>query len=524
MENFQTLVWLMGTAMALVGIAQFFKFPYPPVLIFGGAAIGFIPQVSALSIDPNLILIVVLPPILYHAAYSLAFGEFKRHIIEISSLALGLVAATTLVVAVLFKWLFPQFPWALAFAFGAIISPPDAVAAIAILKRFRIKTKLITLLEGESLINDASGLVLYRLAVIALLSSSFSLNQASVEFIKVVFGGTIIGFVLGYGLHWFSSHFFGSVMAAVFSFAIPYILYLVADYLAVSGVLAVVIGGLIGSRLFKTHFSSLTRVISLAGWDIFIIILNCFVFMLIGSQFGAAARQMPLDRLIIYSGYGLLITCITILVRMVWIYTNEAIQYALKKEMARLAAKKHILKDTTLLSWAGMRGIVSLTAVLALPFYLPNGALVPGREEVVFITFIVIFLTLLIPSLSLHALIQWLKITPEESEEVVRRVRQHLARVAEKELHHQYAQKRIGENEYFFLLTYFNTRYRIFEISSHMESNFHSIEWVRRDILRIQRIHLIEMWERHEIEDGLLNLLERELDIEETQVARAELK
>src|ERR1700722_1097977 len=179
MENLEIIFFLLLSAVLLVGIAQKINVPYPLVLILGGAAISFIPGTDNIYFNPNLVLMIFLPPILYYAAFGISFREFQGNWQNIFSLALGLVALSTLVIGVIFKWIFPQFPWALAFAFGAIVSPPDAIAVTSILKRFDINSRLITLLEGESLINDASAIVIYKMTIVALLTGSLSLSEGS---------------------------------------------------------------------------------------------------------------------------------------------------------------------------------------------------------------------------------------------------------------------------------------------------------------------------------------------------------
>ena len=271
--------------------------------MIGGSFLGFLPGLTQPNFDPNQLLLIVLPPILYYSAYTLPYKEFRRNLGEIVGLALGLTALTTFVIGVLFKWLFPELPWAMAFAFGAIISPPDAVAAGAVLRRFNIKTKLEAILQGESLVNDAMGLILYKFAVVALLSGVFSVQEVSLEFVKVVLGGIVVGILCGYLLHKISSKYFDPIIAVVYSFLIPYITYMLADSLGFSGVLAVVVCGIIGSQMLLKGFSSITRVLGWASWDIVIILLNCFVFILIGSQMSGILKDLSAQEILRYFSY-----------------------------------------------------------------------------------------------------------------------------------------------------------------------------------------------------------------------------
>lgn len=522
----QTIVLLMFAATILVGIAQKLRIPYPIALVLGGAAISFLPPAQQpITYDPNLLLVIVLPPIIYSAAFGIAFREFTRNWRTIFSLALGLVVVTTVVIGVLFKWLFPDYPWALAFAFGAIVSPPDAAAATAVLKRFQISSRLLTILEGESLVNDATALVLYRLAVIAILSGTFSLAEGAFEFVKIGSGGIALGVVLGFAIQKFSSRYLEPVVGVVFSFIIPYITFIFANYLGVSGVLAVVTVGLIGSRVIHSHHSSLRRVLGYATWDIFVILMNCFVFILIGLQMHTLVQEMSNAEIIRYVGYAVLITAVMLMVRMAWVYAQKGPDYlrALGNPHPNRACSQ-VLKEAGVIGWSGMRGIVSLTAALALPFVLPDGTPLEGREIAIFMTFMVILITLLLPGLTLPSLIHWLKIDHAAPHFGVHRVAKQLGKVAQDTLDELQAAQTINEEEYNFLHTYFLLQRLILTMSSHTHKKLHNLETARHKVIHAQRAHLLEMWNQQQIDDVLLTHLEQQLDVEETHIARAELK
>lgn len=519
MENLEIVFFLLLSAVLLVGIAQKIRIPYPITLILGGAALSFIPGVENIYFNPNLVLMIFLPPILYYSAFGISFREFQRNWKNIFSLALGLVALTTLVIGIIFKLLFPQFPWALAFAFGAIVSPPDAIAVSSILKRFNINSRLITLLEGESLINDASAIVIYKIAVIAILTGPLSLAEGSLEFLYVVLGGVSIGFILGFIFQIFSKRYLEPVLGVIFSFTIPYVTYAVADSFGVSGVLAVVVNGLIGARILHTHYSSLRRVLGYAVWDIFIIFLNCLVFILIGLQIDSITEQMTFYQIIVYSGYALLIALVMCVVRMFWVYGGAALNY--------YQAPKHhpqLIQEAAIVGWAGMRGIVSLAVALALPFTLPNGMPLEGRNEVVFITFVVILITLLIPGLTMPSVIRWLNLESVKKDSKEKEIRNQLAKHAEEKIYLLFESKLINQKEFKFLKNYFQSQHKILELAHEIEQNLSNIELARQKIIHYQREKLIEIWKIHEIDDTLLIHLENELDMLQTHTARAELR
>jgi Na+/H+ antiporter len=523
MESFQTLALLLFLAAICIGIAQKIHMPYPIALVLGGTAMGFIPGLQIISFDPNLILIIVLPPILYYAAFGISFREFTRNWKEIFSLALGLVILTTLIIGMIFKWLFPEFPWALAFAFGAIVSPPDSVATTTILKRFAISPRLLAILEGESLVNDASALVLYKLAVAALLSGIFSLSEASWAFLKIVPGGIALGFILGFLLQNLSRKLLDPVVGVVFSFTIPYVTYILVHNLGLSGVLAVVVSGLIGARVLAKHPSSLRRVLGYTCWDIFIILMNSFVFILIGLQLKRLTSVMTPKQMIVYTMYAFLITFALTLIRLLWVYSRSGFAYLKARRESKIFSPQ-ILREATIVGWAGMRGIVSLTAALALPYTLPNGLPIEGRDEVIFITFVVILVTLLLPSSTLTYLIRFMKIDHHTDHNRAHQARKHLVEVAEKKISHLIVTEHITPKEFDFLTEYFSLQRYVFEISSSTLKKMSNLERARLKVFQAQRDALLVMWERQEIDDQLFRQLEHELDVEESHIARAELR
>ena len=516
MEHFQTFIILMSAAAILIGIAQKIHIPYPIALVLGGASIGFLPYQKDMLFDPHLLLLIVFPPILYYAAYSISFREFKKNLPHILSLALGLVLFTTFIIGLIFKWLFPELPLALAFAFGAIISPPDATAATSILKRFAIGNRLLTILEGESLVNDSTALVLYKIAVVALLTGTFSFSEGAIEFVKTVSGGMVVGVILGILFQFFSRRFLGPVTGVIFSFSIPYITYFSADYLQVSGVLAVVVNGLMGSQMLIRHHSSLRRILGYAFWDIFIILMNCFVFVLLGLQLKTLTSAMSIHQIAIYGGHAVLITAALIVVRMVWIYARNGIMYvkAIKKPKAKIHCSQ-ILRESAIVGWSGMRGIVSLTAALALPL------VIPGRNDVILITFFVILLTLLIPGLTLSYLIRKLNVHQHPEIQSLLEVKRQLSSVAKDKLDEMYQEKQVTEDEYEFFKGYLDYQLKLsidFE-----KKKAQNLESVRDKIVHLQRKKLLELWERYEIDDELMNHLSQELDLEVIHLARSDL-
>lgn len=507
METLEQLIIFITAAVILVEIAQKLGVPYPIVLIGGGTLISFVPGTHRIHLDPNMVLLMVLPPVLYYTAFWISNREFRKNLREIVSLALGLVIFTTIVVACLFKWFFPELPWALAFVFGAIISPPDATTSKAVLKRFSLPTRLASVLEGESLVNDATAIVLYKVSLVALASGGFSLIEIGDNLAKNVIGGVGIGFILGYGMQLFSRYLLSPVVAVIFSFTIPYVTYIVADRLDVSGVLAVVVSGLIGSRIVSTHVVARRRILAFAAWDVFFIFLNCFIFVLIGIQLRHTISIMTLHEAVLLTLYGIIITGFILLVRFVWIYLYKALVDWKKGRFISSMA----FKEGVIMGWSSMRGIVSLALALALPYSLPDN----GRSIILHLTFVVILLTLLLTGLSLPYVIQKLKIPLlEKDSAALKTTRVKLRELADKVIE----EMELEDSHKKLLNSYFSTHHAVLNSSEKDQ-----LEKARLKILEAQRSLLVELWKKEEVEDHELTLLQQELDLEITHIVRGEI-
>lgn len=524
MNDFESLVLLMSTAVLLVSLAQKMQIPYPITLVIGGGLLSFVPGVDFSYFDPNLLLTIVLPPILHYAAFWTSVRDFKRHAAAICSLAFGLVVVTTLLIGLLFKWCLPEVSWALAFAFGAIVSPPDAAAATSILRRFPLGQKLITILEGESLVNDASALVLYKIAVTAILSGTFSFVDAGVDFAYMSVGGILLGTALGYVLQTFARRYLDPVVGAFSSFLLPYIAYIIACKMGVSGVLAVVASGIMSSRIIVKHQTSLRRMIGRVTWDMYIILLNCFIFILIGSQLDEQTKHMTWDQVLRYTAYALLITLMMFIIRLMWACVKSALCYLRSPHDPKLTSHLlQILQDGVIIGWTGMRGIVSLTAALALPLTLNDGSALKGRSEVIFMVFCVILLTLVIPGLTLGKIISWLNLPTSPFDGTPNETRKNLATVALEEIKRLHASNSVSDEEHSLLVDYFNSRVRLWERICPENGKHTHLETARKKVVQAQRSVLVEIWEKGQINDKILSQIEHELDVEETQTARAEI-
>lgn len=406
MQLLEIVLFLLMCAAVLGWLARRLRFPYPIALVIGGGALGFVPNLPELPFDPQLILVLVLPPILYQAALLTSWRDFRANLRPIGLLAIGLVIATTLAVGATLKWLVPEIPWAAAFVLGAIVSPPDAVAATAILSRLSVPRRVVTILEGESLVNDASGLVIYKFAVAAVMTGVFSLWDASLQFGGVALGGIAIGAgiaVLFVAIH---RRLGDTMMEVLATLATPYVAYILSESMHVSGVLAVVTAGLVRGRYAPAIVSAEMRIVARSAWNLQVFLLNSLIFILIGLQLSEIVDRMDPSSILPLVLDGALVSLVAILVRFAWIHPAAWIERALSGTRADAMPEKQLV----IMSWCGMRGIVSLAAALALPLTLPNGDAFPQRDLIVFLTFVVIFATLVLQGLTLSPLIRWLKV------------------------------------------------------------------------------------------------------------------
>lgn len=404
----------------LVVLARKLKVAYPIFLVITGLGISFIPGVPIVHIDPNLVFLVILPPILFDAAQNTSWKALWKWRRIITVLALGFVLLTATAVAWVSCLLIPGFTLAEGFLLGAIISPPDAAAATSVLQFNKLPKGVVAILEGESLLNDATSLTIFRFALVAIISSTFAWHQAALGFILVVLSGIAIGLVLGlifYGIYkWMSTN---SNLDIAFALVLPYLIYTIAEAMHSSGVLAVVSGGLFIS--YKNHFvqSHSSRLKSNAIWPSIVFILNAVIFFLIGLQLPEIISGIKQAELYDAIRIALLISVTVIIVRLIAGLFSSAFTRFISRYIT-VAQSRPGWRNPIILSWVGMRGVVSLASALSIPLLLPNGHVFPFRNLVLLITFVVIIVTLVIQGFTLPLIIRWVKpefIEPERDDE-----------------------------------------------------------------------------------------------------------
>jgi CPA1 family monovalent cation:H+ antiporter len=430
----EIFVGLLLTVAVLALVARKLTIPYPILFVIGGLVLGLIPKLPKIRLEPDLVFLFFLPPLLFPAALFTSWRDFRENLRPISLLAVGLVLFTTVAVAWLAHY-FMGLPLAAGFVLGAIISPPDAIAATAIAEHLKVPRRIVTILEGESLVNDATALVAYRFAVVAVVTGSFSLPNASLQFLLASGGG--LG--LGLGIGWLAEQFHRRVDDAPIEITVslltPFVAYLLAEHLGVSGVLAVVTAGLYLGRRMPELLNFKTRLQGGPVWEMVEFLLNGFVFILIGLQLpevlGAlSSHAIPFPRL---AWYACLISLAVILIRILWVFPATYLPRLIFKKLCR---HDHFPKwqHVAVISWTGMRGVVSLAAALALPLTTRDGQAFPGRDLILFLTFVVILVTLVVQGLSLPPLIRWLGIKDDgsmEKEERTARLKANQAALAQ---------------------------------------------------------------------------------------------
>lgn len=393
-------------------VARQLHIPYPILFLIGGLLMGFIPHLPKVRLDPELVFLFFLPPLLYPAALFTSWRDFRANLRPIGLLAIGLVLFTTVAVALLAHYFF-KLPLAAGFVLGAIISPPDAIAATAIAERLSVPRRIVTILEGESLVNDATALVAFRFAVAAVATGSFSLAGASLQFFIVGIGGILVGLLVGWLAVQFHKRVDDAPIEITVSLLTPYAAYLTAERLGVSGVLAVVTTGLSLGWRMPEILGYRTRLQAGPVWAIVEFLLNGFVFILIGLQLPAVLRgirehsEYSIGQL---TGYALAISGAVILIRILWVFPATYLPRLIFKKLCALDPYPN-WRNVTIVAWTGMRGVVSLAAALAL------GETFPDRDLILFLTFMVILATLVVQGLSLPVLIRWLGIKDDGAAE-----------------------------------------------------------------------------------------------------------
>jgi CPA1 family monovalent cation:H+ antiporter len=514
----ELLLALLVVVAVLVTISRRIRVPYPVLLLIGGLVVGLLPGIPQFELDPEIVFLVVLPPILYVSAFLTPIRDFRSNLKNISSLAIGLVAASAAAVAFIAMALVPGMSWPLAAALGAIVSPPDAVAASAIAQRLAVPRRVVSILEGESLLNDATALTIYRAAIGAAVAvATVSVVGSLASFMFVALGGILIGLVVGWIVAWVRTKLDDTPVEITVSLITPYAAYLPAEILGVSGVLAVVAAGLFIGRRSSQIAGSEVRLAGRAVWESLIFLLNGVVFLAIGFQISSISRQLDRATLIQLAAVGVLVSIALIGVRALWVF-GMSLRELLKND------RRHTrLRESVVLSWAGMRGVVSLAAALAVPASLPGNAL-PAREAIIVITFTVILVTLVGQGLTLPLVIKAVGVGSDADQgHEESHARQELIEEALRRI--DYLEKKWPTHKP--LIDQLRTSYKHrLEHEEQMheapgneaEQELVEHRQIRSEVIDAQRDALQAMRDRGAIDDDVLRTIERDLDLEEIRM------
>jgi monovalent cation/hydrogen antiporter len=515
------LLLLLFVAL-LTLVARRIGVPYPILMTLGGLALSLVPGLPRLTLAPDLVFLLFLPPLLFSAAYFTSPRELLLSARPISLLAIGLVLATVGAVAVVVHVMSPTLGWPAAFILGAIVSPTDAVAATAIAQRLGLPRRIVTILEGESLANDATGLVAYRLAVAAALTGAFSLANASASFVVVSVGGVAIGLVVGWALVEVERRLNDPPVEVLITLLAPFAAWLPAEAIGVSGVLAVVTASIVFGQHASRITSSDLRILASGVWQMVIFVLNGLVFILIGLQLPTVLDELSASRT---AGELLSLAaavCVTVVaVRLAWVFPGTYLPRWLIPGLAKRDPSPSP-RVVVIIGWAGMRGVVSLAAALALPF-TAGGQPFPGRDLIIFLTFAVILVTLVGQGLTMPLLIRRLGVGDDGSEaheEVHAREEANQAALARLD---ELAIEWPGHLE---LID--NIRARHQHAAEHLEHEHEdfpaeqapdqeAIEHaaIYAAVISSQRAAVIDLRDQGVISDKALRIVERELDLEE---------
>lgn len=512
------LVALLVSVAVLGAAARAVNIPYPIVLVVGGLGLGFLPGMPDATLDPDLVLVIFLPPLLYSAAFFANLHDLRRDARAITLRAVGLVLATMCIVAVVAEALIPGLPWAAAFTLGAIVAPTDPLAATEIARRMSVPRRIVSVVEGESLVNDGTALVAYRVAVMAV-GGTFSIWEAGWEFVSGAVVGVAIGLAVGWVISEIRRRLDDVLVEITISLLTGYAAYVPAEALHVSGVLAAVTAGVVLGWRAPRISSARMRIQGYAVWETLVFLLNALLFVLIGLQLptildGLSSR--PAGELLLWA---VAVSAAVILTRMVWAHTVVFLVRALDRRESQ-RTRRSSWQSRTVISWAGMRGSVSLAAALALP---PD---FPARDEILLMTFAVIFATLVLQGLTLPALIRKLGVRDDgedEREELLGRraaawvALARLDELAEEQWTYDETVERM-RGLYRYRSRRFAAQAGETGDDDGLEHRSRKYQKLARAVYDAQRDELVHLRNTGQISNEVMHRLERELDLEDERL------
>jgi Na+/H+ antiporter len=526
MDHFgEVLLGLMVAVAALTAVARTIEVPYPIFLVVGGLALGFVPGAPDLELDPELVLVLFLPPLLYSAAFFSNLRELKANLRPISLAAIGLVVLTVCVVAVVAHALIDDLSWEAAFVLGAIVAPTDPLAATEIVRRLGAPRRLTAVIEGESLINDGTALTAYRFAVAAAVGGTFSLTDATLEFLLDASGGIAVGLAVGWVVAEVRRRLDDPPVEITISLATGYAAYLPAEQLGLSGVLAAVAAGIVLGWRAPDIASARMRMQGFAVWNQLIFLLNAILFVLIGLQFQVVLEGLEQRSAADLALWAVAICAAVVGARLLFVNTVPYIIRALDRRESQ-RARRVGWRGRLVVAWSGMRGAVSMAAALAVPLETNTGDPFPGRDLIIFLAYAVIVFTVVVQGLTLPALIRRLGLEEEEDveqqEELMARLAaaeaalQRLEELADEDWTREDTMERV-RGLYEYRLRRFAAQ-RDGDGTEAMEDRSVAYQRLLQELLDAQHRAVVELRKEGAINDEVMRRIQRELDLEEQRL------
>jgi monovalent cation/hydrogen antiporter len=522
------ILGLLALMAVLAFLGRRLPVPYPILLVGAGVLLSLMPGLPAIRLNPELVFLIFLPPLLYPAAVATPWRDFRANLRPILLLAIGLVLLTTIVVGFVAHHFIPELPLAAAIVLGAIVSPPDAIAASAIAERLLVPRRIVTILEGESLVNDATALVAYRFAVAAVVTGSVAWRTVTVQFLLVGLGGIFIGLIVGMVTVWLQRRLEDPPIEITLALLTPFAAYLPAERLGLSGVLAVVTTGLYHGWRSPEITSSRTRLQAGPVWDMLEFLLNGCVFLLIGLQLPAVVQALSNHSKWQLFGYAAAVSLAAILVRLLWVFPAAYLPRWLSQGL-RQRDPYPDWRAVTIIAWTGMRGVVSLAAALALPLTTREGTPFPGRDLILFLTFSVILATLVGQGLSLPLLIRWLGLEDDrlaEREECAARLQANRAALAR--LEEVAGSAALRPEPLQLLRAEYAERIQVLSAACSLDGEggpprlySPAYEELAREALRVERATLLRLRNERVINDAVLRRIQHDIDLAEARLPEA---
>jgi CPA1 family monovalent cation:H+ antiporter len=506
------------------GLARRLRVPYPILLVIAGLFLSFLPGMPRVDLNPDVVFLVFLPPLLYAAAWTISWREFQRNLSNIAMLAVGLVLFTIVGLAIVAGRLLPGFDWTSAVLLGAVAAATDAIAATSIARRVGLPQRIVDILEAESLVNDGTGLVALQLGLLVLVTGRTpSIIESLGRLVYLTGGGVLMGLAVGALVAWFERWVDDGGIEIVISILVPYATYLLGVRMRASGVMAVIACGMYMSRKSATYMSSRVRLQATAVWDALTFVLNGIVFVLIGLQLPYVTAQITGVSHSVLLKYGIGFSIAMIAVRMAWVYGETYISYALRRWVQKVEPDLPRPETTFIIGWGGMRVVLSIAAAISLPYKRFDGSPFPQRNMIIYLAFCLMFATLVVQGLTMPWLIRVLGLcqtNPSNSEE--HEARRILLREAITHLSRRRSKNRDRSSMFGELIAVYQRRLDALPAEQEVELRGTVDHSGRKEalltVLQVERDALIRLRDEDQIDDEVLRTLQHELDLAESRV------